>query len=296
MTGRRPAAAAAVLLAAALGLTGCGGAGASRHSATVAARVLPERIIPAARSLLAAAGPQPDGTMWTVAGNPSVGLFEYDTATGRQQASVSVSKAARSVAETPAGVVAVALGTATSGALELLNASDVRARPRTVSLPAPALQVVAASSGPDFYILTAWPSSASITIVSSRTGKIQGSLPAPADAVSLAVDPLQRLVYVLQQDGLVDEIGLRDGRIQSSFEVGKPGESIAVSPDGSQLYVLKGTPAVSNIAVVSAATEGIAKVLPAPSHCVGLLVGANGRELYEVVGSAAYGNIQVFGS
>jgi hypothetical protein len=46
---------------------------------------------------------------------------------------------------------------------------------------------------------------------------------------------------------------------------------------------------------VNAATGGIIKVLPAPSHCVQLVVSQTGQQLYEVVGSPDYGNIQVFG-
>jgi DNA-binding beta-propeller fold protein YncE len=101
---------------------------------------------------------------------------------------------------------------------------------------------------------------------------------------------------VLQKTGLVDEIGLHNGIKESTFTVRDPGESIALSPDGGQLYVLKGTSAVSNIAVVDVATESIAAVLPAPSHCVELTVSPDGKQLYEVVGAPGYGNIQVFGS
>jgi len=279
-----------VLLASGLGLAACGRSPAAHPAAT---RILPERIIAAPRSLLAAAGPQADGTIWAVAGSSSVGLYEFDSASGHELASASVSRGARSVAETSAGTVAVALGGAASGALELMGSTDKKAR-KTVSLPAPALQVVTASTGSDFYVLTAWPNSASVTIVTDR-GRIVGTVPAPKDAVALAADPRQRLLYVLQGNGIVDEIGLANGGIQSSFAVDGPGESIALSPDGSRLYVLKGTSTVSNIAVVDVATESIARVLPAPSNCVELLVSPSGQQLYEVVGSPDYGNIQVFG-
>jgi DNA-binding beta-propeller fold protein YncE len=282
---------AAALLAAGGGLAACSrGDGPSAGRAATPA-VTPERIIPAPRSLLAASTPEADGTMWAVAGSSSIGLFKFDSG-GQQTSSVSVSQAARSVAETAAGVVGVALGSATSGALELLASADTKAR-RTVALAAPALQVVTAGS--DFYVLTSWPSSASVEVVSSRSGKVVSSEPAPKDSVSLAAAPQQDAVYVLQQNGLVDEIGLRGGHLESSFTVGDPGESIAISPDGSRLYVLKGTTSVSNVAVIDTATEGILKVLPAPSHCRELAVSADGKLLYEVVGSAGYGNIQIFG-
>ena len=281
------------LLAAALGLAACSGAktGAA-GKASPAVKVLPERIIAAPRSLLAASGPATSGTMWAVAGSSSVGLYRFNSASGKQTGSLSVTNSARSVAETSSGMLAVALGTSRSGALDLLRAHAGKAW-KTVSLPAPAVQVVAA--GTDFYALSAWPSSASVTVVSAGTGKIAGAVPAPKDSVSLTADPQHGLIYVLQRNGLVDDISLHGGSIQSSFSVGDPGESIAVSPDGTRLYVLKGTTTVSNIAVVNTATGGILKVLPAPSHCVQLIVSPTGHQLYEVVGSPAYGNIQVVG-
>ncbi len=287
------AATSAALLVAALGLAACSGAKTGADGKAAApVKVLPERIIGAPRSLLAASGPGTDGTMWAVAGSASVGLYRFDSASGKETGSVSVTASARSVAETSSGMLAVALGTSRSGALDLLRAHAQKAW-KTVSLPAPAVQVVAA--GTDFYALSAWPSSASVTEVSAHTGKITGTVPAPKDSVSLTADPQHGLIYVLQRNGLVDDISLHGGSIQSSFSVGDPGESIAVSPDGTRLYVLKGTSDVSNIAVVNTATGGILKVLPAPSHCVQLIVSATGHQLYEVVGSPAYGNIQVVG-
>lgn len=285
---------AAALLAAAFGLTACSGSGQEHRHGQAAAKILPERIIPAPRALLAVTGPQVGGTMWAVAGSSSIGLFQVDSASGKDTQSVSVSRAARSVAETSTGVVGIALGTATSGALELMHGTEPKPN-KTVSLPAPALQVVTAASGADFYTLTAWPSSSSVTIVSSR-GRILGSIPAPTGSVAIAADPGQDLIYVLQKNGLVDEIGMHSGNILSSFSVGAPGVSIAVSPDGARLYVLKGTGSVANIAIINVATEAQLGVLPAPSHCIELLVSPSGKQLYEVVASAGYGNIQVFDS
>jgi DNA-binding beta-propeller fold protein YncE len=272
-------------------LAGCGGGKAPAAPGGGAIKLLPQRIIPAPRALLSATGPQSNGTLWAVAGSSSLGLFKLNSGTGLQAASMSVSRAARSVAQNPAGVVAIALGTQTAGALELVRNGAPK---KTVGLPAPAQQVVAASSGTSFYVLTGWASSASISTVSS-TGRLLHTVAAPAGSVSIAADPQQRLVYVLQRNGVVDEIGVHAGNIESSFTVDGDGMSIAVSPDGSRLYVLKGTLSVSNIAVIDTATEGVLKVLPAPSHCIQLAVAPDGQHLYEAVGSPDYGNIQVFG-
>jgi hypothetical protein len=288
--------AAVALLAAASWLAACGaGTEASRTgSLAVKSKTPRERIIAAPRAVLGAAGPGADGTLWVVAGNSAVGLFTFSSATGRETGSVSVSRAARSVAQAPDGVVALAVSTRSTGALELMRGTDGKVW-RTVSLPAPALQVIATSTSRDFYALTAWPSAASIAIVSSADGRIVGNVPVPNDAVSFAADPQQNLIYVLERNGLVDDIDMTAGSIRSSFSVGDPGESLALSPDGSTLYVLKGTTSVSNIAVIGTATESTVKVLPAPSHCIQVLVSPTGRQLYEVVGSPRYGNIQVVG-
>jgi DNA-binding beta-propeller fold protein YncE len=138
---------------------------------------------------------------------------------------------------------------------------------------------------------------ASVTIVGSRAGRVIGSVPMPADAASVVPDVPQTTLYALERNGLVDQIDITGGKVVAKFKVGTRndmGESIALSPDGGDLYVLKQSGAVSNIADVNTATEAVRKVLPAPSHCVGIFVSSSGGQLYELVGTAQYGNIQVF--
>ena len=126
----------------------------------------------------------------------------------------------------------------------------------------------------------------------TRRGK--GNDAGAASTVGSAPDPAQGSLYVLEKTGLVDQVAITSGKITSRFRAGQDGRAIAISPAGSTLYVLKGTPRVSNIAVVDAATESVRRVLPAPSYCRGLLVSPSGDQLYEVVGTSGYGNIQVF--
>jgi len=286
--------AVAALISAALMLAACTDSvaqQASRSAATV--KVMPQRIVPAPESLLAAAEPQANGIMWGLAGESTAGLFEFDSSSGHLAGSVSVSKAARSVAESSAGVIGLALGTGNSGALELRDGRTAKLL-QTIPLPAPARQVVAGSDGTTFYVLTGWPTAASVTIVDSHSGKVHGSVPVPADTVSVAPDVQQASFYALERSGLVDEISISGGQVTGKFEVGDKGRSIALSPDGRTLYVLKGTGKVANVAVVDAGTESVRRVLPAPSDCLELLVSATGSQLYEVVGAPGYGNIQVF--
>ena len=280
------------LTSAAVALAACGGNGtpASSRSGT---RIAPEHIVRAPKSMLAAAEPQPNGIMWALAGKPSTGLFAMDSASGQVTGSVSVSSTARSVAESSTGVLGIALGTNRSGALKLLNGRTAKVI-RTVALPAPARAVVVGSDGTTFYVLTGWATSASVSIVGSQNGQVEGTVPVPADAVSAVPDVQQTLLYVLERDGHVSEITISGGKVMARFSVGDLGRWLALSPDGSTLYVLKGTDQVANIAVVDVATESVRRVLPAPSHCLEILVSASGSQLYEVVGTAGYGNIQIF--
>ncbi len=242
---------------------------------------------------MAAAAPQANGILWTLAGASSAGLFEVDSSSGKVSGSVSVSKAAHSVAESSTGVLGLALGTDRSGALELLDGRTAKVI-RTVALPAPARQVVVGSDGTTFYVLTTWAASASVTIVNSANGTIHGSVPVPADTASIAPDVQQSTIYSLQENGIVSETDISGGRVVAKFPVGAAGRSLVLSPDGGTLYVLKGSRAVSNVAVVDLRTESVRRVLPTPRHCLELLISASGNQLYEVVGTPGYGNIQIF--
>lgn len=283
------------LTAAVLAAAGCSGSGGSASSRTsVTAKIVPERTLRAPKSIMAVTEPQPNGIMWALAGGPSAGLFEIDSASGKVVSSISVSGAARSVAESASGVLGLALGTDRAGALKLLDSRTLRAT-RTVPLPAPAREVVPGSDGATFYVLTGWANSASVTIVDSQNGRIRGTVPVPADAVSVVPDVQQALLYVMERNGNISEISISDRKVGSRFRAGRdPGRSLALSPDGSTLYVLKGTDQVANIAVVDVGTESVRRVLPAPSHCLEVLVSATGNQLYEVAGTADYGNIQIF--
>jgi hypothetical protein len=297
ITRRRLTATAAVLLAVAV-LPACGGGGTTASSLGQAgaglAAITPERIVPAPKDVLSAAEPQPDGTMWVLAGSTaSRRLFKLDPTTGQVLGSIAVGNDARSVAQTSTGEIGLALGADPSGALELLDALSARVI-RTVPLRASARGTAVGSDGTTFYVLTGRTTAANVTIVDSGDGRVRGTVPVPPDAVSAVPDVRQSTLYVLRRNGRVSEISIASGRVTAIFVVGDHGRSLALSPDGDWLYVLKNTATTVNVAAVDVATESVRRVLPAPGDCREVLVSASGGQLYDVVGTADYGNIQVF--
>jgi hypothetical protein len=104
------------VISAAIGLASCGNGTQPAPGDAAPAKVVPERVVPAPKDLIAAAEPQVNGIMWALAGKPGRGLFEFGSAGGRMAGSVPVSNTARSVAESSAGVLGVALGAGRSGA------------------------------------------------------------------------------------------------------------------------------------------------------------------------------------
>lgn len=291
---RRHAVVATALAMGAFALCGCGGSGAPTGSAALAAKLKPQRILRAPRDLLSAAEPQQNGTMWVLAGTAaSRGLFQLDPSNGHVLGSVSVSNAAQSVAETSSGLVGLALGTYRAGALKLLDSHTGKVT-RTVALPAPAQQVVTGSDGSTFFVLTARGGKASVSIVDSHSGRVVGTVPVPGGAVSAVPDIQETSLYVLESNGVISRIAVAGGKVTATFRIGDSGGSLALSPDGTTLYALKDTSSVPNVAVVDLATESVRKALPAATGSLQILTSPSGSQLYDVVGTPGYGNVQVF--
>jgi hypothetical protein len=255
------------------------------------------RIVAAPKNLRWAAEPQPNGTIWTLAGDDERrALVEFSLSGGQQPVGVkAVSNSARSIAESPSGTIGVAIGARRAGALELRNGSTGTLI-RTVAIGAPARQVAVGSDESTFYVLSGTSAAMSVTIVNSRNGLTLGTVPVPLETISVVPDLQESSIYALQPTGLVDQIAVAGGRIMSTFRAGDPARSIALSPDGSTLYVLKGLVTAPNVAVVDVGTQSVREVLPAPANCLQILVSPDGSELYQMVGTPQYGNIQVFAS
>jgi DNA-binding beta-propeller fold protein YncE len=135
-----------------------------------------------------------------------------------------------------------------------------------------------------------------VTVVNSRNGALEGTVPVPLNTVSVVPDAQGSSVYAVQPSGLVTQIAVACGKVMSSFTVGAAARSLALSPDGATLYVLKDVGTGANVAEVNLATESVQRVLPAPANCLQVLVSADGSQLYQLVGTPTFGNIQVIHS
>lgn len=281
----------AALTAAALAACSSGGSASGQPSRQATGK--PQQILSVQKNLLAAGQPQPNGTLWALAGNAAgKELIDINLVNGNGIGSVAVSRTARSVTESLGGVIGLALGAPGKGALDLINGTT-GAVTKTIQLGAPARDVIAGSDGATFYVLNGTAKSAGVTIVNSRNGDVRGTVQMPPNTVSIVPDSLGASVYALQPDGRVSQIAIAGARTMTSFPTGPGARSIALSPDGSTLYVLKNAGRAPNVAEVDVSTEVMQRVLPAPRNCLQVLVSADGSLLYQLVGTSSYGNIQI---
>lgn len=274
-------------------LAACSSGGSASGQQAQPAAIKPQQILPAPKNLLAVGQPQPNGTLWALAGTAAdKELFDINLTNGSAVGSVPVSRSARSVTESLGGVIGLALGAAGKGALDLINGTTGKLT-KTIRLGAPARYVIAGSDGATFYVLDSAAKTAAVTIVNSRNGNVQGTVKLPPGTVSIVPDSQGASVYALQPDGRISQVAIAGGETMTTFPTGPGARSISLSPDGSTLYVLKNTGRAPNVAEVDVATEVMQRVLPAPRDCLQVLVSADGSQLYQLVSTSSYGNIQI---
>jgi DNA-binding beta-propeller fold protein YncE len=246
--------------------------------------------------LVAGSEPQANGFMWLLARTEgTANLQELNLTTGHVTLVVPAPSSSTTISQSPSGVIAVGLATASSGALELLNGAS-GALVATVPLGAPVKAVSAGADGTTFYVLDGNANSMSVSLVNSQTDNVSVTVPAPLDTVDIAVDPQGQNLFALRADGRVDQITVGTGAVTGSFLVGSNPLQLTTSDTGGMLYVLKSTQggAAGNVSVIDLATEAQINALPAPAHSVGLQLSPDGRSLYLVVGTPTLGNVQQF--
>jgi DNA-binding beta-propeller fold protein YncE len=255
----------------------------------------PARVISGPAGLVAGTGPQPNGMLWLLAGSAASKNLRSVALNGSAAAKtpLPVSGGAQDVVESSSGLLALGLANADTGALQLLNAANGSVV-STVALPGPAQAVAAGSDGSTFYVLDGTPSARTVTVVSSLTAGITSEIPVPGDTVSAEPDPTQPRLFALGADGSVKVFSTPGGRLLSSFPVGKGARRLAISNDGTTLYVLKQVGASDDIGIVNVATQRQTTAIPAPSDTVDIQVSLDGSQIYDMVGTQRYGNIQLF--
>lgn len=277
-------------------LASCAG-GSSPSSAPSRAKTAaakPSQILNGPAGLIAGAAPQANGTMWLLAhAGGATTLQQLDVSTGKIGSVLPESISARALAQAPSGDLAVGLGAGATGAVEIRNGSS-GALVATVPVGAPVKALVAGTDGATLYVLNGTASSSSVTLVSLQTNQASTSVPVPLGTISIAVDPTEQHLFALTASGHVDEINIGDGAVLANFSVGPTPLATAISNTGGTLYVLKQAGSGTNVGVVDLATERQTGALPAPAHCVGIVVSPAGGHLYDLVGTASMGNVQVF--
>jgi hypothetical protein len=261
----------------------------------------PDLIFPAPAGVIAITSPQVNASMWILAGNNSIKtLTMVDAITGKIQRRLPVSSQATDVVQTAPGTLIVGLRTATTGALDLINPVSGFA---TVSIPvaAPVLKLASSVNGALLYVLEGTSKARAVSIYNVNAKRLIKSIPVDKRAVAVEALPDGSGIWVLLQNGKVDEISLATNEVLTTFTTGGNASALAASPDGMTLYVLRPVEQVStvpgfgsNVARVKLATQQVTHVLPAPGHCVDIAISTGGQLLYDAVGTATFGNIQVY--
>lgn len=282
---------------AAVALTACSGGGSSHGGASAATKtsdLKPTKIFPAPAGLTDLSPPQANGSMWVLAKtSTAANLQVLDLATGKMQGAVPVSTSADALTVLSAGTLVDGTATATTGSIELRNGTSGSLM-TVVPMSEPVHSVAPGANGNTVYALEVTPTSEAVAVVDISTKKVTATIPVSTGTVGIVASVDGSQVYGIQANGLVRDYEVAGGKAIGVFTVSNAATAAAISPDGTTLFVLKPAGIGSNVAVVNLATESVTRVLPAPSHAIGLASSADGSTLYEAVGTPIEGNVQAF--
>ncbi|MGH9030432.1 MAG: YncE family protein [Acidimicrobiales bacterium] len=256
----------------------------------------PTQILPGPAGLVSATEPQPNGTMWLLAGPQGArNLRQLTLSQDQIAAPVPTNANAAVLSQSSSGVLAIGFATATTGAVELCSGTTGLSY-ATIPVAGPVRSLAFGDDGTTLFVLTGAANHAEVSVIATSSTSLLATLPVPADAVSVVPLVDESAVYVLGSGGVVSQVANPGGKVQVQFPAGAGAIAIALSPDGKSIYVLKqvGTTSSRNVSVISAVTESTTKVLPAPAYAVAVAVSPSGSTLYDVVGNARIGNVQAF--
>ncbi len=208
--------------------------------------------------------------MWVLAGSTQTKtLTQLDLSTKKTITIVPISKDATAVAQSSIGTVAVGVGTATSGAVELLNGTSGTVN-ATIPVGAPVKGLAFGADGVTLYVLNGTQSSSSITEINASNSQVITTIGSPKDAVGLYPDPQQKDVWTVQSTGNVQEISLQSGVAVGLTSLDSPGTALTISPTSGDVYVLKGSGSVWNIDHIVPGKFKPAKTIAAAAFSVAL--------------------------
>jgi DNA-binding beta-propeller fold protein YncE len=263
-------------------------------SAPAQAEVKPLLVVPGPAGTVGGTAPDSSGRVWALVNLKGVANAQLiSLSTGHVDAAVALPTSARALARGPGGVIALGLSAQNRGALEFYSATGAT-KMGVVALSGPVSDVVSGVDGKTFYALEDIHGAKSVSVVNDQSLRVQGTIPLPSTAVSIAVSANGTTVYALEPQGHIDLINVASGAVEQSFIIGSGGRQLVMSADGGTLYVLHGTHAVDNVAVIDVATESTVSVLPAPASCQWIALSADGTQLADFVGSSTAGNIELY--
>ncbi len=255
-----------------------------------AAPAVPPRIVPASAGTISGTSPSTDGRVWVLAGTRRVKtLTEIRMSDGKVLDIAPADADATSVAQSVNGQLAVGLGTAKTGAVEICDGKSA-AVVATIPLAGPATAVATGDDGTTGYVLTGGDS---VAVVSLQTHQVQKTIAVPHESVGVQPTPDQSSIYVLTRSGQINEISLASGQTQAQFTLTMNGVGLAMAPSGQTLFVLGGSPTARAVALVDLGTDSQTGAVPAAGDSVALAPGLDDTHLYDFVGTPQIGNVQV---
>lgn len=252
-------------------------------------------ILPTTPALVSGGAPQPDGTMWVLAGSSRDRTIQQLNLTSGKVLHVrSVAGTASAIAESATGTLAVGYANP-QGTVEFRDAGTGSVV-STLGVGQPVKGLVAQGQTSTFFVLDGTFSATTVNTVNPSGPVVQSATGVELRSVAIAATADGSHAYLLQSSGSVVEFPIAGGKSTqaiSQFYAGAGAAQIALSPDGSKLFVLKIVNGDANVGVFNLATDNQERLLPAPAGTVDLQPSLDGSHLYLLVGTPTVGNIQV---